>query len=274
MSSLHDKMYNYEVIPPSHNWDRIAAALDESELQNNFPKRLHQMESTPPETAWVEISKAIHPDSDNKPAPIRRLAPLFRYAAAAVLIGAVAFGIFRFAINNDDSNEAFSSTAPQPVDTNQIKAIPEPQEADEALVRQNNTDIGSQQPVTREKTRAVRTDNRPVKREQESMTNAVYTQPYQVDPHLSQSIYAYADYVPDIADRYIMLMTPDGNIIRMSKKWSNLLCCVSGEEQDANCKNQIKKWQEKIATSSLAPAPGNFMDILGLINSIDESREL
>ena len=44
-------------------------------------------------------------------------------------------------------------------------------------------------------------------------------------------------------------MTPDGNIIRMSKKWSGLVCCVSGEEQDEDCKNQIKKWQKKIATA-------------------------
>lgn len=274
MSSLHDKMYNYEVTPPSRNWDRIAAALDESELQNNFPKRLYQMESTPPVTAWEEISKAIHPDSDIKPAPIRRLAPLFRYAAAAILIGVVAFGITRFAINNDENNEAFSSTMPQPIDTNQSTNTFEPASEANDLANQDDTDAESDQPATREQPRAVRAVNRPAKSEQQTVTNAVYMQHHQIDPHLSQSIYAYADYVPDIADRYVMLMTPDGNIIRMSKKWSDLLCCVSGEEQDTNCKNQIKKWQEKIASSSLAPAPGNFMDILGLINSIDESREL
>ena len=77
-----------------------------------------------------------------------------------------------------------------------------------------------------------------------------------------------------LTDRYIMLMTPDGNIIRMSKKWSDLVCCVSGEEQDADCKDQLKKWQEKMAASSLAPSPGNFMDILSLVNSLDENNEL
>ncbi|HRO70578.1 MAG TPA: anti-sigma factor [Chitinophagaceae bacterium] len=274
MSSLHDKMYDYEVTPPSRNWDRIAAALDESELQNNFPKRLYQVESTPPETAWENIRKAISPDSDAKPAPVRRLAPLFRYAAAAILIGVVAVGITRFTINNDDNNEAFSSTAPQAVDTNQSTLTSESADEGNDLVRQDDSKVEIDQPASRERPRAVRTVDRPAKREQETVAKAVYTQHYQVDPHLSQSIYAYADYVPDIADRYVMLMTPDGNIIRMSKKWSDLLCCVSGEEQDANCKNQIKKWQEKIASSSLAPAPGNFMDILGLINSINESREL
>jgi hypothetical protein len=94
------------------------------------------------------------------------------------------------------------------------------------------------------------------------------------DKELSQSIYAYEDHVPTIAERYVMLMTPDGNIIRMSKKWSELVCCVAGEDQDKDCKDQIKKWQEKIATSSLAPSPGNFMDILNLVNSLNEGSEL
>ncbi len=94
------------------------------------------------------------------------------------------------------------------------------------------------------------------------------------DTELAQSIYAYEDHVPDLADRYVMLMTPDGNIIRVAKKWSDLLCCVSGEEQDADCKDQLKKWQQKMAASSLAPSPGNFMDILGLVNSLNENIEL
>lgn len=95
-----------------------------------------------------------------------------------------------------------------------------------------------------------------------------------VSEDLSQTLYAYADHIPTLADRYVMLMTPDGNIIRMSKKWSDLLCCVSGEEQDADCKDQLKKWQQKIASSELAPSPGNFMDILGLVNSLNESNGL
>ena len=94
--------------------------------------------------------------------------------------------------------------------------------------------------------------------------------PDNLDTELTQSIYAYEEHVPNLAESYIMLMTPDGNIIRMSKKWSDLVCCVSGEEQDDDCKDQLKKWQQKIATSSLAPSPGNFMDIFSLVSSLNE----
>ena len=69
-----------------------------------------------------------------------------------------------------------------------------------------------------------------------------------------------------------MLMTPDGNIIRMSKKLCDLVCCVSGQEQDEGCKSQLKIWQEKMASSSVAPSPGNFMDILNLVSTLQDNN--
>ena len=62
-------------------------------------------------------------------------------------------------------------------------------------------------------------------------------------------------------------MTPDGGIVRMSKKWGDLVCCVSGQDSDENCKDQIKKWQEKLACAPVAN--GNFMDILSLVNTLN-----
>src|SRR5690606_8024204 len=83
------------------------------------------------------------------------------------------------------------------------------------------------------------------------------------------------DYAPDFADipdepvsnRYIMLMTPEGNIIRMSRKLGDLVCCVSGEEQDDDCIEQMKKWREQLASPNHGHAAGSFMDILGLLKS-------
>ena len=41
MSSLRDKIYNYEEIPPAGTWDKIAIDLDEAELANKFPNQLY-----------------------------------------------------------------------------------------------------------------------------------------------------------------------------------------------------------------------------------------
>jgi hypothetical protein len=85
----------------------------------------------------------------------------------------------------------------------------------------------------------------------------------------SDLIYAYNDNSAKIADRYVMLMTPNG-IIRMSKKLGDIICCVAGEEQNEDCRDQVRKWQEKLAASPVAPAPGNFMDILSLVSALNE----
>lgn len=271
MSSFHDKMYNHEVTPPTDTWDRIAAALDESSLQHNFPQRLYNMEMAPPAGAWASISNSLTSETGRNVAPVKRLFPVIRYAAAALLVGAVAFAIIRFAVSSPDT-DAYSATGGSRHDSSNRKTAVLPGDTSNTLVKK--TPAAEQGTVKNNDDRPTPRHGVTQKKAPAHYINTGYSQPVQIDPELSQSIYAYADHVPDIADRYVMLITPDGNIIRMSKKWSNLLCCVSGEEQDANCKDQIKEWQEKIATSTLVPSPGNFMDILNLVNSLNDNNGL
>ena len=86
----------------------------------------------------------------------------------------------------------------------------------------------------------------------------------------SDRIYASnnADYT---ADRYVAFMTLDGNIVRMSKKMEDMICCVTGAELTGDCKTQLQKWQEKIADAPIV-APGNFMDIFSLVNTLNEGE--
>ena len=88
-----------------------------------------------------------------------------------------------------------------------------------------------------------------------------------------QPVFINESNTDDVSDRYIMLMTPDGNFIRMSKKWADLACCVSGEDQDSGCKDQLQRWREKIACAPVAPSPGNFMDILNLISILQNDKD-
>jgi len=300
MSSLHDKMYNHEVTPPANAWEKIAAALDESEIENEFPTRLHNHEVSPPVNTWGKITAALDephefptrlynieitppagiwekidsslPHAAGTLAPVRKMNPFLRYAAAAVFIGVVAYGIINMAIGNngDDGNTAVITIAE---DSNTAAKIitNSPKQAQVATANAKEDDA-----LEKSKTLIARLD-KSLKKVPRTITSSALSNRSEeevMDQGLSQSIYAYADHIPDISERYVMLMTPDGNIIRMSKKWSDLLCCVSGEDQDAGCKDQLKKWQEKMAASSLAPSPGNFMDILGLVNSLDENNDL
>ena len=307
MSSLQDKMYNHEVTPPVNAWGKIATALDEAHLQNEFPSklynievapqasawdkiisrleeiqfqnefpsRLYNMEVIPPATAWEKVAAGLTTKTESVNTPVRRLSPILRYAAAAIFIGAVAYGIIRLTVNTDNKeNSAVLAT-----DRKDSSIADKPKKADPQKNQTAKINPIEAEDETLEKSKIlIARSDRSVKRIAKAISSSVITvsenNGEDTDADLSQSIYAYADHIPDISDRYVMLMTPDGNIIRMSKKWGDLLCCVSGEEQDADCKDQLKKWQEKIATSSLAPSPGNFMDILGLVNSLNDDNGL
>lgn len=303
MSSLRDKMYDQEVTPPTNAWEKIATALNESQLENKFPaklynieinppanawqkiadtfgeehlqsqfpSRLYDMEVAPPASAWEKVAVSLNPIPESAARPVRRMFPALRYAAAAIFIGAVAYGIIKLSFNTSGNESRIVGTAHK--DSSVNNSFPDSGMAQIPESSESEDDVD----VIKKSSNSLAKFDKPVKKTARTLlssVNAVEAGRIDIDPTLSRSIYAYADYIPNIADRYVMLMTPDGNIIRMSKKWSDLLCCVSGEEQDTDCKDQLKKWQEKIATSSLAPSPGNFMDILGLVNSLDESNGL
>ena len=60
-------------------------------------------------------------------------------------------------------------------------------------------------------------------------------------------------------------MTPDGNIVRMSKKLGNMADCIAGE--DNSCNEQISEWQKEMASSTSITAPDNFLDILDMASN-------
>jgi hypothetical protein len=272
MSSLKDKIYNYEVTPPAGTWDKIAIDLDEAELANKFPDRLYSMEATPPSHSWEKVNAALNPGNEPVIPIFKRIRPFVRYAAAAIFIGGLALGIIKLTTGSDNTlnttaqsagnKDSSESGKTKPGVADEIQAAKSVTDDDDAALEQSKKMLAKLDPPLKTLAPKLRAGNSHVRYADDQ------------DTELTQSIYAYEDHVPNLADRYVMLMTPDGNIIRMAKKWSELLCCVSGEEQDADCKDQLKKWQQKMATSSLAPSPGNFMDILGLVNSLNEGSEL
>lgn len=272
MTSLQNRMYNYEVTPPANSWDKIAAALDEASSANEFPSKLYDMEVAPPATVWELINSSLN-ETDEKVVSMKRRATMFfRYAAAAVFIGVVAFGIIKWTSLTNNSEETSTAQARPSKDSGKNNIV-----TPEENVTATNENAEDEKALEESKKMVARLD-RPAKN---AIRNAINSNTLRDDINNesvadanANSVYSYEDHLPDLSERYIMLMTPEGNIIRMSKKWSDLVCCVSGEEQDKDCKDQLKKWQEKIANSPLAPSPGNFMDILNLVNSLDEGVEL
>ncbi len=285
-STFQNKMYNFEVTPPSKTWEKIAAALDEPELADGFSSKLYHLEATPPLAAWEKIKLSLNADQETVVPVKRKLSPLFRYAAAAVLIGLFIFGGIKLLNNGPGKKEVAKEEKATPFKDSLIPS------SDESIPPVNNSTVESDEArdnaaLEASKHIVAKIDLPSVNKLNLIKGDYLSTPADYIDNisnpddnylglHYSETLqpaFAHIETATKIADRYITLMTPDGNIIRMSKKWGDLVCCVSGAEQDANCKDQLQKWREKIACSPLVPSSGNFMDIFSLISSLQNNKD-
>lgn len=312
-SGLQHKMYDYEVAPPTGVWEKIAAELDESELKQQFPSTLYNLEVTPPAYAWQNIAAtldesalvndyagrlasisvvppvavwnkiAISLDAEYEAAvpEHRGFSPLLKYAAAAAIIGFLAWGGIQFfnkktvdttlakqgTIQPKENTETISSNqtldaADENIGGTNVAASIEEARNDAALEQSKKTFAKLDAAITHTKIKDAANFFFVADEYEPTGTRSVDIRDF-IEPSEIPSV--------DVSNRYIMLMTPDGNIIRMSKKFSNLVCCVSGEEQDKDCIDQMKKWREKIGSPSSTHSPGNVMDILSLVNSLQDN---
>src|SRR6185295_5102780 len=142
---LKRKLYSYEADPPEIVWNRIASALDQ-EINAEFPQKLYSLEQTPPAELWERIEEGLEKDSkehyptrlynveaspppqvwgkiltslDGEKAlpeipPRRWVISFVRYAAAACIIGLLAFGAFKL-LNQKTGNAPVTvkTTLPQ-----------------------------------------------------------------------------------------------------------------------------------------------------------------
>ena len=278
MSSLKDKMYNYEVTPPADVWEKIKLSLNEE--TNEFPDKLRQYEVKPPVRVWEKINSALDTEQNISVRRIRRIPSLFKYAAAAVLlIGLITFGVIKFTSKTSGENEVAekekivlptNSSVPSKIENNTSETastITDQQRDDAALEESKKTyaKLDLSENTRRELRQALM---KPV--------DLISSENSDRDPSV-----CFPDYIKSVlansprintADRYIMLMTPEGNIIRVSKKWADLVCCVSGEDEADECKDQLTKWRQKIASSAVAPSPANFMDILNMVELLKDNN--
>lgn len=272
-------MYNYEANPPVGTWDKIAAALDEHSSENEFPSRLYDMEVTPPASAWETINASLD-EQKEKVVPLhKRRTVFFRYAAAAAFIGLAVLGVIRLTNISGKSEETTITGTAQGEPAKNVEPLSNGDNSNSVTTNSETVNIPHNGSPEKNEPVSYTQKKVPVKYSSINVSRSVASATSSNDYYSSNdpgnnSLYAYEDHTQDISNRYIMLMTPDGNIIRMSKKWSDLVCCVSGEEQDEDCKTQLKQWQKKIATSPISTSSGNFLDLLDLVSSLEDGTDM
>jgi hypothetical protein len=271
-----NRIYNYEVKPSAKAWEKITSALDDSCLSDQFPALLHDMAVAPPGSAWEKISAQLNEDIPAR-AIYRRIPSFVRYAAAAAAIVLIAFGGIQFLKNHNsiktESPPVTKIDTPLNNTDKEIQSLQTEQDILDnlALEESKKTMATLDVEVNRNRMTAYQNYINPIETEMETFAVTPQDTYRDLDYADMMEPLQAASYSDNMAKRYIMLITPDGNIIRMSKKLGDLVCCVSGEEQDDECKSQLDKWRSKILSAQIHSS-GNFMDILNLVNSLQSNN--
>lgn len=305
-SGVRDRLYNYEVAPPNSVWEKISTELDESELGakypfklrelaiippvqawhkivryldesslvNNYAARLAAISVMPPAGTWDKIASELDADSAVLPTP-KRTIPWFRYAAAAAIMAMLIWAGSSLVNNKSNEPDVANSNSIPPVQPIVIIPIAEPAFDSSEINKQLALDeIRNDEALEASKKTFAKLDvaTRSSKVRNaadfffasESSSNETTTRGFSFGNDDSDCL--------ELSCRYVMFMTPEGNIIRMSKKLSDLVCCVSGEDQDKDCVDQMKKWREKLAYTPAGHSPGNFIELLNLVSALQEQE--
>jgi hypothetical protein len=301
---LKRKLYNYEAEPPEMAWSRIAAALDQ-EINAEFPQKLYTLEAPPPFEAWNRIKEELEEGSKEhyasklynaevtpppgvwskiltsleaektlpKISSKRKVVSFVRYAAAACIIGVLAFGAFKL-LNQGTGEESIAVKEVSPGKDSVLN-----QSSTQQLTPSPNNNLPKEGPgLARAETKS-RKKNLPepatymtqMAANFSTATGSKAASDFR-QTSLKGDIPGNCSQISD-ADPYLMFMNPDGYLIRISKKLAETLGCIytNGNSDEYNrCQDQIKKWRDKIAQSPATSSPDNFMDILNVIKSVQE----
>jgi hypothetical protein len=273
LSHLHD----LELTPPAKVWNSITTQLD-ADVTSTYPSKLYNLEIEPPAKSWENIATALEEEKQlPRISPFRKY-PVFRYAAAAVLVGLIAFGVKWLTAGRTDGIVYTIPGQNQNQQNTETKIESVQPTSPESSTPSNNLPAERPRDNAFATASAKTTSKSPVRRvarlfevhSKESLSTGEF-QHASLNGNIPGSQAGFAD----VANRYLVFENPDGKMIRISKKLAESLGCDISDknsEQYQRCIEQIKKWRDKIANSLIIPAPDNFMDIFQLIKSTDENQ--
>jgi hypothetical protein len=242
-----------ELQPPAFIWENLETSLNQS-TEQLLAEKLLRAEAEAPVAVWPSIEKTLH--SKAKVIPIgKRISSVFRYAAAAVVIGLIAWGAFLF-LNPSSQDIAVIPSTPTvetPVPLNDTNTKPSATASIEPATTKAdaNSSLIAYNPPKKRIT--------PLKQTEEAMS-------HDNNPTIASTEFAETNYLLVVDDK--------GDLIRVSKKLSTMDCVKNSDMpvdavtalQVKDCENKIKKLQQRMATSVL----GGVLDPSTLNNDTEK----
>ncbi len=232
--ALSNKLYHLQAEVPTVVWSNIIREMDDEQALSIVKNKISNLQMRPPAILWRNMQGALN---GGKESPQKPIVPThygwLKYAAAACFIAVI--GLSVLFIFNDESNSSGNSNSVATTATSAPTAIVQ------------NTQTSPPEALPQPK----RTFGNP---EQKVLAS--------IETHMGNAYTVSNEKNTALKNRYIILMTQDGNVVRMSKKVSSWADCVAGE--DHSCDDQISKWQKEMAGSETLASPDIFLDILDM----------
>lgn len=265
--SLTVALNELTVDAPQHMWEQINAQLD-AEADKAIVAQLKTVEEVPPVFVWQQIEQQLTEQEPAKLIPINRnYKPVYRLAIAAAITGVLAWGTYRF------FNSSKETAAPLAVQTTDI---PEKKNAAPVTVPER---IIEPLPVEPDSRTAVR---KKIKEELKLNNTVAYNDPvdHSIQTSITPNDIHHRKPLPVVEaksfaeDQYFIVLNESGDLVRVSKKLSNLKCAnISGTVpvdaaaalQSKDCDEQIKRWQQKMATAATLSASAGSIDLEQII---------
>ena len=244
LKPLGQKMEALEVAPPAQAWNNVLENLEEEKAFDHLSDRLKQLEIPPPVQLWSKIESELpRAVAVPKSAPVKKGSFKWaRYAVAATVVGLLCFATFHMIEKSNKDSKTILSRF------------------------ENNDRKNDQQIASLDKKEKESTKQAPSLTGHPSVPDA-HTQPTQIKTAAGNTYTTTVEKNKSLQGRYILLMTEDGNVVRISKKLGNIADCVAGASSGSECSGQIEQWQKQLAKAPVTATPDTFLDLLDLAST-------
>ncbi|TXH22380.1 MAG: hypothetical protein E6Q95_02330 [Chitinophagaceae bacterium] len=242
-------LQNIEVTPPAHLWDQIQQKLDQSDEYIKVAATLQHIEIAPPAQVWNQIQATLDETKENKKESGAKIISINsapnnnwkKYIAIAASIAFIAFlGIRLSDFDNENTNSLASteikSNTTESTDTKNTST----QQESIANVLENNTPAFNP---------SISPNDKDLTKNKNTASDISTAKNNEEKPITSRK------------NDYLVLMTNDGEIVRLSKKAGNMARCISGEHADGECNEKLKEIQKEVSSKTILSGP---LDILSL----------
>ncbi len=282
-----NRVQNYSEVPPQGTWENIAQILDaDTKATKSWIERVNNYEEDAPAFVWQNIENALD-KPETKIVSINKNRNIYKFAAAAVFASLLATGIWMYTQSNNTDDNTNNIAEVNSSKTNNVKP---PQKTD--IAENTTSSNASETQESKLPTAQVVIEKKELKKVQQKTKDieidnsdvALAKDPFENDNQKITPSNGQLNNNPDlmnVPNTYVTVAGPNGQLVKVSSKFSKLLGLVNDGKADKEkldviidqskfWSTKFKQWRDKMLHNNITTSPDNFMDIIELMKVVEE----